>query len=74
MMATIQHHQAHLGVDDATIHPVLRPQQLARHSDVNGGLLLVARDDPHHHAAPHHLLDRVSHAGLQLVLDGRASD
>lgn len=65
--------RTHLGVDDAPIHPILRPQQLARHTNINGGLFLVSGNDPHHHPPPHQLLDGLPHPRLQLILNRRSS-
>lgn len=58
----------YLGVDDASVHPVLRPEKLTRHADVDRRLFLVSRDHPHHHPASDELLDRLTDARLQLVL------
>lgn len=69
-MPGCRHPQPHLCVDDDTVHLVLGPKQPTCHTDVDGGLLLIARDHPHHYAPTDQLLDRLADTDLQLILDG----
>ena len=48
--------------------------ETTRHADVDGRLLPVARQDPHLDAGLLQRVDRVRHALLQLVLDGRRAE
>mmetsp|Transcript_31016 Transcript_31016/g.101116 ORF Transcript_31016/g.101116 Transcript_31016/m.101116 type:complete len:472 (-) Transcript_31016:1778-3193(-) len=55
-------------VDDINLH--VRAEQRARFRDVDGGVLLVAGEDPQRHSRLRELLDTLRHAVLKLVLNG----